>query len=1077
MPTVSDNKVVIVSTLKNPPQYLVDMGGQGYNSNTAIAAYLSNSYKESGFSTTIKPQSGENSLGLFQWNGDRQAGLFAFADKQGVDPYDPQTQTAYAMAETQRLSFVDNTGKTWNLGSTSATGTLESSLRDDSLTASQKSNLFVDKFERPLDLEGAKSARAPIAEEYAKNDGEKIDGGTVVAGNGNAQVNNSNGGTDSEQAASAAAANGAGKGKGGACASAGLTSMLTMAFSAITAGVGMGGMFDSINNALGGVFTPIQEAFSALKEAIPGISDIAKAAFTIAAGGNPVDALATLGVSYFPSLGSVLPFALAAASGQINLSSALSFAGGVVGGNLGQAMSIAGGLTGLIQALSATQSGKNVAGGSLQNMINNANAAYGAAQIARNVMGAVGDGSAQQFGGGPNGMGALIRNNDNLATYGVSALGDELVIIGQDFVNCGAWDARNLTRLMQPGNIAAQIISAGLGDSTGLLVLLSNANIPIGNIDNPIYDDQIQGLLYQINDPTIVDLVVKKFSVVRPIDYLGQLTDFTYMLPQSYNLMTVDSWLGLGMMLINMQITNAQTLGQIGSILQQLERINDLPQLAQMSQPLPSSMSDVLTKTYGYGSGTFGELSLADFIGTSAGYVHEDTIPVINDNMRYLYTRPEAQQYFKGALMLRHLAQGKYTTIVTSGTGGEGGGPDITTWTYTVPSNETDGLLNGITPGSIGTFSGGTTDDKTAAVHALIPYIEAGMKTIYDAMQNDADLRACMNAIESAHSASCAQMIREMILCNKYQINLTEPAPITPLSSYMFAFMVNGYADETGHGQMADYLNRVATNDLGGQALRGALRMARNAKKLQPLGIETDRFNLPVSQYYRDPLALTKSLYLGLIPPDPLSLQNTNYPLQTVKQYIIQRDAKLVDSGFIDTDMTPALKDEMYVDLQWTDSPENVLVAMGYTAVSAAVNRNLKIVGDKLQLITLSGLKLDIGTIKSTGIANLDVDLLISTLFDIVNRVIYGDIGVSKNTNPFSTEQIIYAVAEMLASINGTNVESYVNTILGQKALGDFLTQLARQFRTLGTVFESSIDRNKFGAYGGVGPETRFDIP
>jgi hypothetical protein len=483
-------------------------------------------------------------------------------------------------------------------------------------------------------------------------------------------------------------------------------------------------------------------------------------------------------------------------------------------------------------------------------------------------------------------------------------------------------------------------------------------------------------------------------------------------------------------------------------------------------------MADTLSKVYGYGSGTYGEISMADIMGTCAGYVHEHTFPTIIDCMKYLTSRSESTQYIAGGRFLRHLTEGKYTTIVTSGSGSPDPGPDVTTYTYTVPKGEP-----GYTDGFIGTFSGGTTNDYTAAVQGLVPYIEAGIKTIFDACKTDPDLNACMTAMEAAHAASCAQMIREIHLCNQYNIDLTGPTKVTPLTGYIFAFTLTNNATETGHGQMADWLDRVAYNTLGGDAIRGALRMARNAKKLQPLGVNLDKYILPISQYYRDPLGLTESLYQGLVPPTPLFTQDAKYPINKVQQYIIHRDGMLVDTGLVDDTMTAALKDELYVDTYWRDKPEDVLLSMGYSAVSAALNRNLKLIGNELVMIDLSGKRTTIGKITVNGISNLDTDTLITTLFMVVNRILYGDIGVSKYTTPFYTDDLIYGVADYLATINSTNVEVMVNTLLATQAMGQFVTNLANKFRNLKTVFETSIDRNKFGAYGGVGPETRLDLP
>ena len=881
-------------------------------------------------------------------------------------------------------------------------------------------------------------------------------------------------------AGGAAGAAGSG-GSGAACAAAGFAGILSIASAGIMGALGM---------AAGGPLAGLGTAINA----VGGIGAVAQAGIGLATGqgiGALSGLLGNLGSAIAPGLGNVIPIAMAAASGQLSGAALLQGAGAAVGGNLGSIMSAAGGIAGLVSQIGKNQTGAFTnattgAKGTPANLINNIYQVQGAIGQAKPIVASTAEAMQQTFGSGTSGMGPLVRNNDNIVTYTTSALTPNLPGLATDLINVGAWDAKNPTRIMQPGNIAAQIVSRGLGTQTGILTMLANADpIPIGAMDSSEYDAKIQTILNQITSPAAVNAVRAEFKVALPLDNLGQLTDFRYMMPNSWRQCTVGTWLDFGMMLINMQLTLAEDLRQLGTTLSKVETTQDLAHLSNLKTPFYKPAGDLILDTWGYGSGAYGELTMADFFGSSAGYVHEDTWPVIIDNINYLQTKTESKQYFDGTMFLLHFSQDKYTTATTSD-GGDGTTATTTTYTYTVPKGET-----GYTDGFIGTFTDSatntpvsgnphqytngtpTTSGKEAAVKALITYIEAGMTTLVNS--TDINIKNAVDNINTAHAASVAQVLRELHLWDLFKISTFDTTPGSPSYYQSFANSLGYLGMDTGHGKSADLIERLSQDNLYGDAIKATMRMSRNAMLLQPLGVNVDRFFLPQSQYYTDPQGLMKSLYDGLVPP-PINQQPVNYPLDPTAQYIVHRDALLIKNGYNDR-YTEAQKNYYYINVYWQGQDPTVLEGIGKTAVYTAVARNIYIVGNSIEMVDLANNRFTIATITADGIVDFNSDLFLNTMFMIVNRILYGSIAIDDISNPFSTEDIIYAAAEMLSSITSENMDQLLNTIMGQEVLKTLLTSLYRRFKPFNTAFDTAMDRNIHGAYGGSGPSVDRNQP
>jgi hypothetical protein len=403
-----------------------------------------------------------------------------------------------------------------------------------------------------------------------------------------------------------------------------------------------------------------------------------------------------------------------------------------------------------------------------------------------------------------------------------------------------------------------------------------------------------------------------------------------------------------------------------------------------------------------------------------------------------------------------------------------------------------------------------TLDD---AVYYMIGVIEAQLTVIKNT--SDPTIQAALQASEKAHAASCAQLLKENHHIQAFNINLFEAIPNSPINAYVFADGLPYYGTSTGYGQIGDYLERVAADNIYGDAIKGAMRMGRNADALSQLGVNVDRFKLPHSQYFRDPATFYLTAYTGNLPYVPQNLQDVVYPINPADIYIDNRNQKLVESGYNPAEMLPAQADETYYDLQWTNVSPAVKENIGLNVVNQAIDRNVLVVGNKCLVTTLDRQQIPFATIDQNGLALTNNEALVDNLLKISNKIIYGQIGATKYENPFNTDQMIYGTLEMLGQVTPMNISALGNTLIGSAVLPNLLTKINNAFGQIiaastgqsiagtgintGTAVnngtntntsqlnditqsalyqnDTGVDRNIQSAWGGSGPDGMYTIP
>jgi len=751
----------------------------------------------------------------------------------------------------------------------------------------------------------------------------------------------------------------------------------------------------------------------------------------------------------------------------------------------------------------------------------------------KEMVGAISEAMAMKFGPVDGGYGAKTRNMQDAMTFSVTTLGQNVSAVAADFIAMGTWDASQPMRLMQPGYVCQQILDKGLGEHTGLTKQLLDLKLPVAGINNPLFDRLSHQALTNLKDVEVISFIQSAFNMTKDITTLGDLCDLQVMMTTSKDYLPVHNFRELGIQLAIIGINTDTNMRAIGMAFSKIETGTDLNHISTVTEATIAGVGKTLMDVYGYGGGTFGEQTMADFIGTAAGYVHTDTIPVITSSSEYIINHASAATLKDLTTKLTNTLGGLYTNLGTPGDSESG-----------VPSVDGD-----ITVPGIGTFS--SLDD---AVNTFIPLIEAEHKMLL--ASTDPLLQEHIKKLNFAWNASCSQLVREANNLHIHQINLFDETQPEPTDAQMFMDSLESLGLLTGYGQPAEYIERVATGDLYGDSIKYVMRQARNAAALEGLGVNIDQYKLPQSQYYRNPELFYQNLYTGNMPAKSQFKATPVWPATPGDVYNYQRNKTL--TPYNDIPLTSPQKDELYIDTQWQDTATQIAEGIGRQVVADALDRSVLIVdngtvigsyqtptvgaytnlgntfkypfntntggtdgttgnnpntlpngasfpvnnngltvggtnsfspnqitdsqgnpillqdnnimGADLLIVNLVGEAVPFGKVVTNGLILLNNDYFISTMMQIVNKSLYGDIQTTKYTNPFNTDQMIFGVLELLAQVTNQNIDALMRTITGGLIAGGLLSKLMAKFGTRRSLYDTGTNRNDPVVWGDAGP-------
>lgn len=494
-------------------------------------------------------------------------------------------------------------------------------------------------------------------------------------------------------------------------------------------------------------------------------------------------------------------------------------------------------------------------------------------------------------------FGSIYRDYNSMVTQGFGSLTGNLDALGRDLSELGYLaDMRDTFRIGTPGQIVSQIILMGAGYDTGVLQSLNAIGLNARDVNTFESDDIAYDILSSITDEAQIDaaLIALEIENREGLAHLGELCDPEFLLPRSYETNEFLELNEIAPQLIMCGLGEITSLRDLGRLFLSMETLYDAEALNSLPQPTTldeiTAMRTTLSPT-GIYSGN-GDLTVADLLGTAAGYGHTQNLPKILELQQQIWDDPITSDLRDMIQVLQDTLDGAYTNM----------------------------MLMQIDVPAAGTYGGGTYYTLDDAASDIQSAIETEMNTINETATGD--IAIALEELQGLHNESVNQLYREHYLRQQYGIKLGDSgqsvefflgdgstttftiigsiesgstvdvyvnsvwqsksaysvnrntgaltfnsAPgagetieiiyndgTIPLSSnandiWNFASNIEQYARNTGFGRESDFLNRVATDDVHGQRIKAVMVQARNKDRAESYGITCTGENRILSDF------------------------------------------------------------------------------------------------------------------------------------------------------------------------------------------------------------------------------------
>lgn len=491
-----------------------------------------------------------------------------------------------------------------------------------------------------------------------------------------------------------------------------------------------------------------------------------------------------------------------------------------------------------------------------------------------------------------NAFSSLYDGFNSLATQGLGKLSENLPALGVDLANLNRLgDLDDLLNIGTPHQLARQMMENGLGISTGLAFKLNEAGINHENLYQASNSDTLNEILASIDDEESIQQIRDTFLLDPRLNITNaaDLLDPEIIFPFSYEDNNFEELRDMALTLAMCGGTGRlKTFGEFGRVVATMETLKtfNVDDSNFVTMITPKEMADMLEQMPVNGKYNNNGPTVADFIGTLAGYTHDTTLPRIDEILYELYNDPRTDDYYNMMDTLAVLLEGGYYTPPI---------PPLTVGTLTVPG--------------FGSFS--TMD---AAVTAVVNGIEAELQVIKNLGNNDPALKELLDELEALHMSSAEALYHEQDMRQKYGLEFgnsqrknnflsdgtTTSFPLqgkessdhlvyingvnqlegfdwsynkntnniifnsppaanstvsmvysidaikpsaSPADVYDFAMNLENLALETGHGGPADFLKRIIQDDEYGMKINAVLVQSRNFERLSEYEIACPGFN------------------------------------------------------------------------------------------------------------------------------------------------------------------------------------------------------------------------------------------
>jgi hypothetical protein len=485
------------------------------------------------------------------------------------------------------------------------------------------------------------------------------------------------------------------------------------------------------------------------------------------------------------------------------------------------------------------------------------------------------------------GFTSMYHDYNSMITQGFGNLSNDLNALAIDLISLGKLgDLTDLLNIGTPGQLIRQIIEHGHGITSGLTSKLVEHKLTLAELQRDENHDLLIEILTDINDEEVINQIKTAFEINPSVNIktLADLLDPEIIFSNSYEYNKFENLRDIALTLSICGGTGRlKTLRELGFIIASLETVEDYEELAQESQPI--RIDEYVQLSYDMPSNSWFSSegpTVADFIGSMAGYVHNDTLPKIDALLQELYDDSVTDDLYE--LM------------------------GLLTDTLTAPTIVNVLGIDYVRVPAVSVYTFGdylTLDDAVSDIVDAIEYDLDFIKTLSNA---DPDLENKLYELEALHTMSAEFLAHEQKMRGKYGIEFGDPNRTThyrgdgvttnfPLYStvasglqvslsgvqqaeglnytynsttnqlvfdtppsvgtlitakyqvdsvkveskivdiWQLANSLESLALDTGHGRPADFLSRLVTNDYHGQRIDAIMKQSRNVQRLSNYGM------------------------------------------------------------------------------------------------------------------------------------------------------------------------------------------------------------------------------------------------
>ncbi len=540
-------------------------------------------------------------------------------------------------------------------------------------------------------------------------------------------------------------------------------------------------------------------------------------------------------------------------------------------------------------------------------------------------------------------FGSVYNDFNSMVTQGLGSVTRNISGLGQDLQTLGNLaNLKDLLRIGTPGQIVEQLaVSGSSAVSDKLAGRIANQGVSIAQINSPDNDQFASELLGEVTEPELIQDAFDRLNIQRPVDNVSSLADLTdpnFLFPNSKDSNNFESLNDISLHLAVCGAQGFDNLEQFGTLLLSMESVATDDSVVDMITPVDFSEISALKATMAPTSEYTGDndLTVADFLGTAAGYRHTETLPLMTQLLDELNSDPITQNYRDLNDLLDDTLNGVYTV-----------GPSI------------------VVPNTAG-YTFGTYSTLGSAATAIVAAIETELDVIDATATGETALK--LSRLQSYHDEISHQMYKEEKLRRQYGINLsqstegveffggdgstavfqlvgsvdlsrsvgvfldgvkqssskvsfnktnkritfvtapgsgveievnyeTDQPPITGNASdiWNFASNLENFGTRTGFGREADFINRIITEDRAGTRIKSTMIQARNRQRAADAGMECPGYNRTLSSFYDENVnGVTDYASLtGVWSSDParaaeIYLQNST-DVESRQEYIAER--------------------------------------------------------------------------------------------------------------------------------------------------------------------------------------------